>query len=531
MSQADTEVLLRRWLAAPSEATLAVTIDALQRQPAAAWRQLATGLLDAGHAVAAQRLLEVAVAQFPQDPELRYLLGNALRRNGSTAAAERIYREVLRDDPGHRDAALALAFLLREQGRLQGASAVIAAVTRARTSDADETKAHLGFLRECGAFADGYALAAEARARFPEDPGIAAQAGEFALAIGDFAAARAAFRAALAREPQRASCWLRLAHCGRITATDDPDLARFRAAWRDPAAAPETRAAVGFALGKALDDLGDYGAAAQVFGEANALVRANRPWRAARWQHFVAQRLVASPLPALDPPADFQPIFVVGLPRTGTTLVARLLAQHFGVRDRGELHWIGAMDEQLTALGRRQDVQALAAAAALIRAQMHRDDAPARFYLDQNPLNFRYLDLIAALFPRARIVHCRRGPRDTALSLWQQYFAHEDMDFAYDFVAIADFFAGYHRLIQHWRNSLPLMRIELDYESLVTDPATTLARLARWLGQPAVAGPHAAEAIATASVWQARQPIYRHSIGRWRHYAAHLPELIERFAE
>src|SRR5579884_573747 len=532
MTVPDVDRVLRRFLAAAaSDAALIEAIGALAPAPVEAWRQTAAGMIRADRPRAALSLLDAALQRFPRDVELRYWRGNALRLNGLVEQAESVYREVLGEDPCHRDAALALAFLLREQGRIVAASAVVSASTRSRAADAAESQANLGFLRECGAFAAAHELAQEARARFPDDAGIAALAGEFALAVGAFDRARDALRAALAREPQRAPCWLRLAYCGRFERADEPDVRRFEDAWRDTARDAPTRACIGFALGKALDDLGDYARAASVLREANALARATLPWDADRWHWFVAQRLAAPALPPRAPVADFTPVFVVGLPRTGTTLAATLLARRFDVRDRGELNWIGAMHDHLAAHGQLHDARAIAAAAAVVEAQMRRDDAPARFHLDKNPLNFRYLDLIAAMFPQARVIHCRRGARDTALSLWMQYFAHDDMAFAYDFGTIAEFAAGYQRLMAHWRATLALPILDLDYEALVAEPEDAVHRLGAFLGATPSAASAPTGAIATASVWQARQPVYTSSIGRWRHYAPHLPELTQRFAE
>jgi len=178
------------------------------------------------------------------------------------------------------------------------------------------------------------------------------------------------------------------------------------------------------------------------------------------------------------------------------------------------------------------DAPALAAVARLIAAQMRRDDAPARFIIDNNPLNFRFLHLIHTLFPSAQIIHCRRGARDAALSIWQQHFAHPDLAFSYHFDAIAQFMDGYRALMQHWHATLPLRCLEVDYEMFVADPQHEIHRMTEFLrltSAPANAVTKSG-AITTASVWQARQPVHTHSQGRWRNYAVDLPELARLFA-
>jgi hypothetical protein len=135
------------------------------------------------------------------------------------------------------------------------------------------------------------------------------------------------------------------------------------------------------------------------------------------------------------------------------------------------------------------------------------------------------------MFPQARVIHLRRGRADTALSLWTQDFAHADLGFAYDFGDMRACMAGHHALLQHWQRTLPLPILELDYETLVDEPAATLARLGGFIGaQPGTHAAAEAAPVLSASVWQARQPVYRTSVGRWRAYAPFVPELA-RFAD
>jgi hypothetical protein len=281
-------------------------------------------------------------------------------------------------------------------------------------------------------------------------------------------------------------------------------------------------------LGKALDDLADYAGAAAVLREANAAMAARTSWRPERWQQFVEQQLAGRGLPRVEPVHGFAPVFVIGLPRTGTTLITSLLSRDPRLRDRGELNWIGSMHALLASQDKLYDPEALSKVAALVSAQMRRDDAPATWYLDKNPLNFRYLDLIAALFPQAKIIHCRRQLSDTALSLWMQHFVHEDLGFSYDFSSIATFARGYERLLEHWRKVLPVQVLDLDYEVMVRDTDTTLGRVQAFLGAtPIEVVPQSTSpgVITTASVWQARQPVYTRSIGRWHQYVPYVPEL------
>jgi tetratricopeptide (TPR) repeat protein len=495
--------------------------------PLQLWIDLAAGLLRSGFAFAAAELAGSALRHFPQNAQLHYWRGNALRVSGQLADAERELRELLRLHPDHREAALSLAFMLREQGRYDAAAQTMITSARARAGTAAETLATLGFLRECGAFEAAHELAEHACTRWPESAELAAAAGEFALVLGHFEPAQTHLRSALQRDRRKASSWLRLSHCRRFTTRDDADVQRFEAAWHDNALDAQARICAGFALGKALDDLTDYAGAANVLREANALARRQAPWDMHAWDEFVAQQVTAPAITA-GSDANFAPVFIIGLPRTGTTLAATLLARDPQLRDRGELNWIGAMHAHLSAQQALHDAQALEITASLVATHMRRDDAPAHWYLDKNPLNFRYLGLIAALFPRAKIVHCRRDARDTALSLWMQHFDGPEMNFAYDFASIVAFARGYERLLAHWRDTLTLPIFELRYEQLVSTPDETLQELTHFIGcTSATSAGSSRAAIATASVWQARQPIHTHSIARWEHYAPHLPEMAD----
>ncbi len=504
------------------------------------WVAVVAGLARTGFAPVAIEVADVAMKHFPQVVGLLYWRANALRVSGRQAEAEQGFRALLRHRPEHRDAALSLAFMLREAGRIDAAVQVVVDLAGAQMGDARQTLALLGFLRECGAYAQAIHIANSARARWPEDALVAAITGEIALALGEFDAAHADLSDALTRNPGQAPAWLRLAYCQRYADRNDADLRRFESARANPALPAQARICAGFALGKALDDLGDYAHAAQVLRDANAQARANTPWRAQDWRQFVADQIAGGLLPAVSDDVEFTPVFIVGLPRTGTTLAATTLGRHRQLRDRGELNWIAAMHASLQSQGLLRDAASLQAVRTLVAAQLRRDDAPAHGYIDKNPLNFRHLDLIASIFPNAKIIHCRRHRRDTALSLWMQHFAHDDAAFAYDFAGIAEMAAGHDELMAHWRRTLAIPIFDLDYEALASADPDVLRRLVEFLGlapepllqAPApVTGSIATGPITTASVWQVRQPLHTRSIGRWRHYAAFVPELAQLFAD
>jgi Tfp pilus assembly protein PilF len=475
----------------------------------------------------ARALLERAAQLQPNIPNVHYLLGNALRMLGQAQVAEASLRKAIALRPAHADASLSLAFLLREQGRMQALADVMLDLWRNEPRSLDSDRRTLAFLCECGRFGEARQILPAMLEAHPHEAELLRRAGEIALVLGHFDAARDHLNASLDRDPHQASAWLRLAHTHRFASEQEPDLIRLRQAATRVDLGADAQSAVGFALGKALDDLDQIEEASRVLGEANARWRASHPWNAAPFLAQVDQPPQPSRAESAEPAHSASALFIVGLPRAGTTLLETLLCRDPALRSRGELNWIDALARKL---GPQPSTAMLQSAGEFYLAQLRQDDAPASIYIDKNPLNFRYLGLIAAMLPRARIIHCRRDIRATALSLWSQHFAHESMAWSYSFEDIARFAHGYQQLMAHWLATAPLPIHELDYESLAREPESVIAGVRNFLDLGADESPStskSAAAIATASVWQARQQVHTRSVERWRRYEPFLPQLAD----
>ncbi|HSC09939.1 MAG TPA: sulfotransferase [Rhodanobacteraceae bacterium] len=475
------------------------------------------------------------------DVNARFRTAQALWQDGQVEPARLLLEDILARQPGHADAATLLAKLLQSQGLLERASEVTAASCRHLGLDADTTLRCAQFIRQSQRQQLAAQLCEEAIARGNATGDLHALAGNIYRELGEFDAARRHFLAALDANVNL-DMWFvpgALAATQRYAAVDHPDVERLLAHFHNAQGSPRARAASGFGLAKVYDDVGEYARAVDVLREANALVRRDQPWSRDSWGRWVATRERSGeehdPGPRLQTVAEWMPIFVVGLPRSGTTLTAVQLARHGGVRDRGELPHIPYIADRLEASGRARDPEALREAARLYAAHLRQDDAPASWYVDNNQMNFRHLDLIARLFPRARVIHCVRNRRDTALSVWSQYFANSACAFANDLDDIAAFCAGHDRLMQHWKNTLDLPIHTVAYEEMVEHGEAVSERLRAFLGLPDKAGarerPVPGQVITSASMWQARQPVYRSSIGRWRGYAPFMPELEQLFPD
>ena len=483
-----------------------------------------------GDTAGAERVAIAALLLHPQSIELRRALAGVYRQTQRDALAEALLREVLAHDAGDAAAAFTLAELLRDAGRMSGAAAVLRACFRGASHDANLAIRAIELLDDCQRPTDAAAIAESAIAQFPHDARLHAYAGMLQVQTGEFARAREHHLYALAHSTD--ACEWNAPHglssAQRYTSAEHPDFALFAECLARADLSAKARSNLLFALGKAHDDIGDYAQAARYWREANAIAHAQTLWSRKNWKRALESRLAAKPLPQhLDAPG-WTPVFIVGLPRSGTTLLAELLARHPLVCNRGELPGLAKLAAQTTLAG-NPGRAVLERSAATYAAQLLQDDAgAARWFIDKQPLNFRYVDLMLALWPNAKILYCRRSSRDNALSLWSQAFLEEVQGYSYDFADIALVMRDAERLMAHWRKRYADAIHEVRYEELVADSERTIGEVAQWLGLPAAnKATKPSASISTASLWQARQPVYTRSVGRWRNYAEHLPELLK----
>jgi tetratricopeptide (TPR) repeat protein len=233
-----------------------------------------------------------------------------------------------------------------------------------------------------------------------------------------------------------------------------------------------------------------------------------------------------------------RPLFIVGMPRSGTTLTEQILASHSGVAAGGELSALPSASHRVAELSlghqpypfglKCTSATALQKLAAGYLEQVEKIDPTGRRVTDKLPFNFMHLGLIPLLFPRATIVHCRRQPLDNCVSCYFTSFA-EEIQFTNDLYRLGRYYADYDRLMKHWKSVLPIPILDLQYEDLVNDTESAVRGLLFHCGLPweeaCLKFYQTERGIRTPSRWQVRQPIYGNSVARWRHYEKHLEPL------
>jgi tetratricopeptide (TPR) repeat protein len=477
--------------------------------------------------------------------EARLELAQALRRLERDDEAMAAYRSVLEADPDHVSAQYGLATSLcrrhRDEEAIQHFQAVLA-----REPDHVEAMAGMaGALMTLNRHPEAIALCHAAIAVRPDFARARSVLGLALAQIGDMAAAEAESRHAVALAPYQPQFCYFLTHLAKVR-RGDPVIAALEAMVpRTAMLSPREQCWVHFALAKSYDDIGEQDRGFAHLLEGNAAKRRQIEYHEARElgaMDRIREVFTAGLMDAWIGPGDPSdlPVFIVGMPRSGTTLVEQVLASHHAVFGAGERPDLALTVERLTE--RMGSLPFPEAVWTLSGAELHqigtayvaalRMLAPdARRITDKMPANFRFAGLIPLILPRARIIHVVREPVDTCLSCFSKVFEGEQR-FSYDLGELGRFHRAYQRLMAHWRTVLPAnVLLEVNYEDMVGDLETAARRIVAHCGLPwdeaCLEFHKTSRAVHTASVTQVRQPIYRGSVGRWRPDAALLRPLLE----
>jgi tetratricopeptide (TPR) repeat protein len=485
-------------------------------------------------------------------PDAMMREASQLRRQNRVPEAIEAYQRILARWPGLAESWFNLAVLQRQARRFEEAldsyqSALHAGVSRPEEAHLNRGVIFTDFLRRHAEAERELRLALSLNPAFT--PALLNLAN-LCEDLGRRAEALTLYAQILAREPRCFEALARYANLQPRTLAEPALVAQLGRALADPAASAADRASLGFALGRLLDESGEYPAAFAAYRAANQASRTSVGAQGARYdrarQHAFVDRLIASGMATQRAPDSGalrpSPIFICGMFRSGSTLTEQLLAGCTGVAAGGELDFLPRLaadelapyPESLAALS----AERLGVLAARYRAELERVSQDAPYVIDKRPDNFLYIGLIKSLFPDARIVHTVRNPLDNCLSI---YFLHLDqqMSYALDLMDIGHYFREYRRLMTHWKAKFAVDIFDFDYDALVSDPQPAMQRLCAflgldWEGCVPWAAPSAApsgQVIKTASAWQVREPLYRSSSGRARHYSGELEELHDYLAD
>ena len=444
------------------------------------------------------------------------------------------------NQPGDFDAGLARAGRAVQSGRYREARAALAELEALARDDAHrlrrlgEIHSHMNRPADAGRC---YARAVELA---PDDGAAHYDLAAVSIALGRLDAAEAHFDRVIADAPRDWDAWANRSTLRRATAERN-HVAALEQALAGAGDDADAQIALGHALAKELEDLGRHDEAFAHLKAAADARRARLSYRvaddvatmAAIADAFSAERLASAPAAAPAP----GPIFVLGLPCSGTTLVDRILSSHSAVTSLGEIQDFAlALIEGAAGARDKADLIRRSAAMdheALGRAYLTRiaDREPgAPFAIDKTPLNFLYIGLIALALPTARIVHVRRGAMDGCYAMYKTLF-RMGYPFSYDLGDLAAYRIAYDRLMTHWRRALPGRMIEIDYEALIADQEKESRTLVAACGlewESACLDFHANPApVATASAVQVRAPIHDRSVGLWRRYERGLAPLAD----
>ena len=496
------------------------------------------GLLLAQRAQRAEAALSYrrALSLNPAYIEALNNLGNVLRELGESREAVALYRQAIELDPQRAESHCSLGTALCELQRLEEAAV---SFRHALALHANYAQAHLGLataLRMQGRGSEAEASCRQALALEPKNVEALALLGELHADRGRFAEAQQLFHSALAIDPHCASVYCSLATHRKMT-TADSDWLRGAEGLLARQLPVGHEISLRYALGKYCDDLQHYDQAFGHYRRANELTkRYGRVYDAAKLTRHIDQIMRSCDVALVrqqhgEACASELPVFILGMPRSGTSLAEQILASHPQVFGAGELRFWNKAFGAFAQAQLKSDAGATLIP-GMARAYLERVTAlagGAPRVVDKMPANFLYVGLIHAAFPRARFIHMQRHPIDTCLSMYFQNFF--DMGpHANDLGSLAHYYGEYLRITSHWRAVLPATALlEVPYEALIADQHGWTRRMVDFIGlpwDPRCLEFHQTERVVmTASRWQVRQKLNATSVGRWRNYEHYIEPL------
>ena len=483
----------------------------------------------------AERLLKPHLKDDPFDARAIRMLAELAARIGRMRDAETLLRRAVELAPGWTAAKANLALILGRTGRPAEAMQLLDEIFAEEPDGVGHWNLKAATLGRLGDFDEAIRLYESVLERAPRQPKVWMSYGHMLKTVGRQADGIAAYRKAIEIEPTLGEAWWSLANLKTVQ-FDAGDIEAMEQALRSPGLSDEDRFHLDFALGKASHDAGDADRAFAHYARANALRLKHQPYRAGEITRLVDRSIELFTAEAFAERAGgceaADPIFIVGMPRAGSTLVEQILSSHSLVEGTSELPDLPAVAREgggypISALELSPDQRRARGEEYLKRASVQRR-TQRPIFIDKLPNNWMYVPFIQLVLPNARIIDARRHPLACCLSNFRQHFARGQA-FTYDLADLGRYYADYVRLMAHFDAVLPGRVHRVIYERMVDDTEGEVRRLLDHCGlefEPACLEFHKTErAVRTASSEQVRRPIYREATEEWRAYEAHLEPL------
>jgi Flp pilus assembly protein TadD len=487
-------------------------------------------LLQTGQIREAVQAFRSAIACRETFAHAHWRLGNALESLGEVDGAISSYRNALSHDASLYGAEFRLGGLLEITGHRKHATECYRRASVRQPKPASYVTKSRALIIERRT-EDAERLLRRAIAHDRTHAPAHALLGDLLSEAGSFDEAYSCYASALRYAPEMVQVYYGLVRCRRFTPSDAALVDAMRTSVAKPFLSHLQTIQLHLALGKALDDLGDYRGAMAAFDAADNTRRQLAPFDRTAFETELNGMMSTFDKAAMASITNMgdgnsAPVLIVGMPRSGTTLCEQILSAHPDVFGAGELPFWGS---QGTVLRGRCSVELLKDLGHRY-INLTRQLAPdAKRITDKMPSNFMWLGAIYSALPNAKIIHCRRNPLDTALSIHQTSF-NTALKFPTGGADLVAYYRGYEKIMAHWRQSLPAGQfLEIPYEDLVADPEPLIRTMIDFIGLPwngACLKPERNQrAVDTPSRWQVRQPIHSNSVGRAQHYLPYLGAL------
>jgi tetratricopeptide (TPR) repeat protein len=511
------------------------SIDAALRNPV---------LVEAALALAENRLhdaeplLRARLREAPTDVAAIRMMAELAARIGRLKDSETLLRRALELAPAFGAARANLATVLYKQNRFPEALVELDAVLAGGGDNPSQVNLKAAALGRVGGYEEAIGLYRELTQRFPEQAKLWMSYGHMLKTVGEQEQSIAAYRRALAVEPALGEVWWSLANLKTVRFTDE-DVGAMHAALESDGLSHDDRLHLHFALGKASEERSEHEAAFAHYAKGNALRSeelAHDPDAVTAQVDRVIERFTPAFLQGRQGHDAADPIFILGMPRAGSTLIEQILASHSLVEGTMELPDIPAMAMRegkgegswVAAVGKLDDAALDRLGAEYIERTRIQRKTGKPFFIDKLPNNWAYLGFIRLILPRAKIIDARRHPLDCCFSNYRQHFA-KGQAFSYDLTHMGRYYADYVRAMAHWDDVQPGYVHRVIHERLLADPEGQIRALLAFLGLPfevqCLAFHENKRAVRTASSEQVRRPINRDGVDQWKPYEARLGPL------